>query len=181
VGGKILLAASQVYLGKKSGSSMILANGKNMTNDIIMSSSVFLGLGASRLFSLPILDSVTAILVGLWVIKSALGILMESQGELMDGNAGDELYRDLFEAVKSVPGAGNPHRARMRKMASSWDIDLDIEVDGSMSVYNAHRIAEKVEASIRCRIPDVYDIMVHVEPEGQGEHREQFGISARDL
>jgi cation diffusion facilitator family transporter len=160
---------------------MILANAKNMTNDIIISTSVFVGLGASVLFKLPFLDSVTAMLVGVWVMKSAIGIFMELNMELMDGNADDGLYKSLFLAVKSVPGAGNPHRARIRKMASAWDIDLDIEVDGSLTVRQAHGIAEHVEKAIREQIADVYDIMVHVEPAGGGEHTEQFGLSAKDI
>lgn len=181
IGGKMLLAWSQHVLGKKSGSAMIMANAKNMTNDIIISASVFVGLGSSLLFRLPFLDAATALLVGLWVMRSALGIFMEQNLELMDGNADDELYKSLFLAVKSVQGAGNPHRARIRKMATAWDIDLDIEVDENMTVKDAHDIAEQVEKAIRGRITDVYDIMVHVEPAGKGEHPEQYGLSAKDV
>jgi len=181
IGGKMLLAWSQHVLGKKSGSAMIMANAKNMTNDIIISASVFVGLGSSLLLKLPFLDAATALLVGLWVMRSALGIFMEQNLELMDGNADDELYKSLFLAVKSVKGAGNPHRARIRKMATAWDIDLDIEVDENMTVKDAHDIAEQVEKAIRGRITDVYDIMVHVEPAGKGEHPEQYGLSAKDV
>ncbi len=179
--GKLFLAFSQYRLGKKSGSAMILANAKNMTNDIIISASVLIGLAASVFFKMPFLDPLTALLVGLWVMKSAVGIFMEQNLELMDGNANDELYKSLFLAVKSVPGAVNPHRARIRKMASAWDIDLDIEVDGNLTVRQAHNIAGQVEKEIRVQIADVYDIMVHVEPAGDGEHAEQFGLSAKDL
>jgi len=179
--GKTALAITQRNLGKKAGSAMILANAKNMVNDIIMSSSVFIGLGASALFKLPILDAITALLVSLWVIKGAIEIFMEQNQELMDGNADGELYRALFRAVKAVPGAGNPHRARIRKMATAWDIDVDVEVDGNLTVSAAHEIAEQVERSIREEIPDVYDIMVHIEPAGGGQHAEQFGLSAKDL
>ncbi len=179
--GKLLLAFSQYRIGKRSGSAMIMANAKNMTNDIIISTSVFVGIGATMLFNLPWLDPLTAFLVGLWVMRSAAGLFLELNLELMDGNADDELYKSLFEAVRSVPGAGNPHRARIRKMSSAWDIDLDIEVDGKLSVYQAHEIAGGVEEAIRCQIPDVYDIMVHIEPAGKGEHAEQFGISPKDV
>ncbi len=179
--GKLLLALSQYRLARKSGSAIILANAKNMTTDIVISASVLVGLGASMIFHIPSLDPIVALLVGLWVIKNAMSIFLEQNQELMDGNANDELYRALFDAVKSVPGAGNPHRARIRKMAASWDIDLDIEVDGDKTVLQAHNIAEKVEKAIRLHIPDVYDIMVHVEPSGLGQHAEQYGLSATDL
>ena len=181
IAGKLILALTQYRLGKKSGSAMILANAKNMTNDIIISLSVLVGLAAATLFKMPALDAITALLVSLWVMKSAVGIFREQNLELMDGNADDELYRSLFDAVHSVKGAGNPHRARIRKMASSWDIDLDIEVAGNLTVRQAHDIAERVEKAVRKAIPYVYDIMVHVEPEGNGEHEEQYGLSAKDI
>lgn len=179
--GKLFLAFSQFRLGRKCGSAMILANAKNMMNDIILSVSVFVGLGASMAFKLPFLDPAIALVVSLWVMKSGVGIFREQNLELMDGNADDALYRTLFEAVKTVPGAGNPHRARIRKMASMWDIDLDIEVDGKLTVSEAHNIAERVEDAIMKRIPEVYDIMVHVEPEGDADHTEQYGLSAKDV
>jgi cation diffusion facilitator family transporter len=106
IAGKLILALTQYRLGKKSGSAMILANAKNMTNDIIISLSVFVGLGAATIFKMPALDAITALLVSLWVMKSAVGIFREQNLELMDGNADDELYRTLFEAVHSVEGAG---------------------------------------------------------------------------
>lgn len=179
--GKLTLAASQRSLGKRAGSAMVLANARNMANDVLISAAVLLGLGASRVFGIGALDSITALLVSVWVIKSGLEIFMELNTELMDGNADDELYRALFDAVTSVPGAGNPHRARIRKMASLWDIDLDIEVDANRTVREGHRIAEAVALAVREAIPEVYDIMVHVEPSGGGEHGEQYGLSARDV
>lgn len=179
--GKLLLALNQWQIGKKADSAMIIANAKNMTSDIIISGSVFAGLGASILFKLPVLDPVIALLVGLWVMKTALGMFLELNLELMDGNANDEIYCKLFEAVKNVPGAGNPHRARIRKMAAAWDIDLDIEVDGLKTVNEAHTIANNVEKSIRNQISDIYDIVVHVEPAGHGEHSEQYGLCAKDF
>lgn len=181
IAGKLALAFSQRALGKRTGSAMVLANAKNMTNDVVISASVLVGLGLSWLFSLPLLDSLTALAVSLWVIKSGFGIFMELNQELMDGNADNELYRALFDAVASVPGAGNPHRARIRKMASLWDIDLDIEVDAKKTVREGHRIAECVAEAVRRAIPDVYDIMVHVEPSGAGEHAEQYGLCERDV
>ncbi len=181
IAGKASLAVSQFRIAKKSGSAIVLANAKNMASDIVISSSILAGLGASVAFSLPVIDPIIALLVGVWVMKTALGIFLEQNMELMDGTTDESLYRALFDAVRSVPGAGNPHKARIRKMASSWDIDLDIEVDGDITVREAHEIAEEVERAVKCQIADVYDIMVHVEPEGSVRHGEQFGLSASDI
>ena len=55
-------------------------------------------------------------------------------------------------------------------------IDLDIEVDPKLTVLQAHNIAMKVEKKICEKIPEVYDIMVHVEPEGNVEEDEKYGL-----
>lgn len=179
IAGKSLLAWSQAAAGKKTGSTMLVANAKNMTSDILISGSVLAGLVTSNLFKAPVVDSAVALFVGIWVMKSAVGIFREANEEIMDSKVDPALYHSVFEAVHSVPGALNPHRARVRKLASTYDIDLDVEVDGCKTVSEAHEIAQAVEAAIKQRIDGVYDIVVHVEPAGLGEHDEQFGLSER--
>jgi cation diffusion facilitator family transporter len=176
MGGKALLAWSQYAFGKKAGSAMLRANAKNMTADVLLSGGGLAGLFISIRLQFGAADAIMAILVGLWVIKSAVGILMEVNLELMDGAAGTGSYQAVFDAVRSVEGAGHPHRTRMRRIAGLWDIDLDIEVKPSMTVLEAHWIAHKVEKAIKERVEGVYDIMVHVEPAGNIEN-ESYGLS----
>jgi cation diffusion facilitator family transporter len=175
MGGKALLAASQYGLGKKANSAMLRANAKNMAGDVILSGGVLLGIVLAMGLSVKTIDSIMAILVGLWVIKSSIGIFTEANSELMDGAVGAETYRIVFDAVRSVPGAGNPHRTRIRRIAGLWDIDIDIEVAPELTVLKAHWIAHRVEKAIKERIEGVYDIMVHVEPAGNMEN-EGFGL-----
>jgi len=178
--GKLLLAWSQYIMGKKAGSMMLKANAKNMTADVLLSAGVLAGLGLSMFFNVGLIDSWAAVLVGLWVIKSALGIFLEVNTELMDGGSSKKYYKEVFDAVKSVEEAGNPHRVRMRRIAGYWDIDIDIEVPPNKTVMEAHWIAYKVENAIKERVENVYDIMVHVEPEGNMEN-EGFGLSEETL
>ncbi|UTC74646.1 cation transporter [Treponema sp. OMZ 792] len=179
---KLLLALSQHILGKKAGSMIIQANAKNMTNDVILSASVLTGLAISHFFKAPFFDAITALLVSLWIMKSGIELFMELNVELMDGNTNDILYKQLFEAVNSVEGAHNPHRARIRRMASLLDIDLDIEVDAKMSICEGHCIAEKVTSAIKAKIENVYDVMVHIEPYGIHNCEEEgFGLSEKDI
>jgi cation diffusion facilitator family transporter len=145
---------------------MLKANAKNMTADVAISAAVLLGLVLSMTLKIGAIDSIAAILIGLWIIKASVGIFLETNVELMDGNLGTESYHAVFEAVHSVAGAGNPHRTRMRRIAGLWDIDIDIEVDPQLSVREAHDIATLVEKAIKDRVEGVYDIMVHVEPLG---------------
>jgi len=176
IAGKLLLAWSQYMFGKKAGSPMLKANAKNMSADVLLSAGVLLGLGLSLLFKIGVIDSWAAALVGLWVIKSALGIFWEANAELMDGGSHKTYYQEVFEAVNSVEEAGHPHRVRMRRIAGLWDIDIDIEVPPNKTVTEAHWIAYNVENAIKARVENVYDIMIHVEPAGNMEE-EGFGLS----
>ena len=60
-------------------------------------------------------------------------------------------------------------------------IGIDIEVDGSMSVNEAHNISMQVEKEIKSNIENIYDIVVHVEPLGNYEKHEKFGLSEADF
>ncbi len=180
---KAILAVTQYILGNMANSSMIKANAQNMLNDIVISGSVLIGLFLVHAFDAPIWDPLIALFVSIWIIKNAISIFWDMNVELMDGTTDNEVYRQLFDAVKSVKGVSNPHRVRMRKIANYWDVDLDIEVSGTLTVFEAHEKAEQVSYAIHQSIPDIYDIMVHVEPEGLSEIHgtEGYGLQEKDL
>ena len=176
IGGKLALAWSQFHYAKKTGSTMLKANGMNMRGDVVTSSAVLVGLGLTFILGIPVIDRVLALLVSLWILKNAIGIFLEANAELMEGTPEHGVYDLVFEAVASVPQAGNPHRTRIRRLGSNLIADLDIEVDPAMTVADAHDVALRVEFSIKSRIPDIYDVIVHIEPEGNAEV-ERYGLS----
>ena len=172
---KLLLSWYQTAAGRRTGSSMLLANGINMRNDVIISLSVLVGLFFSFVLKLPVLDSVTALLVSLFILRSAIRIFMDSNVELMDGVKDTTVYRRIFDAIAQVKGVRNPHRVRSRSIGGKYMITLDVEADGNLTLLQAHALASQVEQSIRDNIPEVYDIVVHIEP--FGTHPEDvFGV-----
>lgn len=179
---KLFLALNQHYLGKKAKSLMIQSNAKNMANDVILSVSVLAGLGISYFFKKYVFDSITAIFVSIWIMHSGIKLFIELNRELMDGNTNKLVYKELFDAVNSIHGVYNPHRARIRNMANLLDIDLDIEVEPEMTVLDAHRISEQVASEIKTRIKNVYDVMIHIEPHGiDNNESEGFGLRETDI
>lgn len=178
---KSALALNQYQLARRSGSSMVLANAINMRNDIITSAGVLIGLTLSYSLQAPILDPLTALLVAGWIMKSGIDIYRSAARELMDGVDDPQVYHDIAQAVLSVPGASNPHRIRARRMAHRIAIDLDVEVDGALSVNHGHRIAHNVEAAICSAVPEIADVVVHIEPAGKGQDdNESFGVNPLD-
>lgn len=175
---KLLLSVYQTSVGRKTGSSMLIANGVNMRNDVVISLSVLVGLFFSFVLDMPVLDSVTALLVSCFIIRSSIKIFMDSNIELMDGVKDTSVYRRIFEAINKVEGISNPHRVRSRSIGGKYMITLDVEADGSMTLSQAHVLASQVEQNIRKSIPEVYDIVVHVEP--VGTHPENvFGLDGK--
>lgn len=182
--GKLILAWSQYALGKKSGSAMLIANGKNMQNDVITSVGVLIGLGCVFYFNMPVIDRFLAVIIGGWIMFSAVKIFMGTITELMEGEVNPELYNKIFEIVKDSDGVGNPHRVRITKLGVLYAIDMDVEVDGECKVSEAHDLVMALENRIREKIHNVYDIVVHIEPLGLHDNHEQnecYGLTEDNI
>ena len=174
---KLLLAIILFYLSKKSQSSMLKANGKNMLSDVLLSIGVLIGLICIYIFNLPIIDKIIALIISLWIIRTAIMIFIETNTELMEGNQKLSLYDDVFSAVNSIKGVYNPHRVRIRHLSYMYIVDMDIEVDGKLTVNEAHNKAVQVENAIKKSIKNIYDVIIHVEPIGNIEQKEKFGYN----
>jgi len=179
--GKAVLSYLLFRQSRRTGSSMLKANANNMRNDIFISVAVLAGLVFTFILSLPLIDYLLAILVSLWIIKSAIQIFWESTLETMDGVQDENLYSVIFAAVEEIPGASHPHRTRIRSLGDMYIISLDIEVAPTLSVAEGHRIALQVEDRISTTIGNVYDVVVHVEPRGNVERNEKYGLSRQNI
>ena len=100
-------------------------------------------------FKFPLLDTLVALLVGLWVMWVAIKIFIETNLELMDGNIEKCIYERVFHLVEEVPEVKNPHRMRIRRAGHKLLINIDIELDGSMSLHHAHELSHIVEQHIK--------------------------------
>ncbi|MCD8072134.1 MAG: cation diffusion facilitator family transporter [Alistipes sp.] len=181
IAGKLLLAWYQYRQGRKAQSSLLIANARNIRSDVLISTGVLLGLFFTFILKLPILDVVTSLLISLFIIRTSMQIFVDSNTELMDGVKDVKVYDKIFESVEKVEGASNPHRVRSRQIGNLYMISLDIEADGSISLNEAHDIAEQVELSIRESVDNVYDIVVHVEPKGIAHRKEIYGVGKDTL
>lgn len=179
--GKAFLAYYKHRAGKKVNSSMLLADSKNMMNDILISVSVLIGLIFTFVLNLPIVDIITALFVSVWIMKVAFDIFLETSVELMDGLEDQSIYNKVFNAACGVGGVKNPHRTRIRKINTMYVIDMDIEVDGNLTVTEGHDISKKVHDCIQNQIENIYDVIIHVEPIGNKEESEKFGLSKESI
>lgn len=121
-----------------------------MRNDIIMSCLVFVGVILNKL-GLAWIDPLVSVVMSFIILKVAWDVFEENAHELMDGLYENEMwiYDRVFDVCKAC-GAYNPHKVRIRKIGGKFDIDMDVEVDGNMTVRQAYEITK----CIRKRLSD---------------------------
>src|SRR5437763_713927 len=64
----------------------------------------------------------------------------------------------------TIPGVGCVEKCIARKMGYHFFVDMHVEVDPQMSVQRGHQIAHEVKDKVRAQVPEVYDVLVHIEP-----------------
>jgi cation diffusion facilitator family transporter len=179
--GKVLLSWHQTSVGKKTGSTMLIANGRNMLNDVVISGSVLAGLIAIYILKMPVLDTIFAFAVSLWILWVAFNIFREASLRLMDGVKDCTIYEQIFNAIDSIEGAHHPHRVRARNIGHQLMIAIDLEADGDLTLRQAHEIAHQVEQAIKLKIENVFDVAIHIEPLGDHIKEKAFGIEKNNL
>jgi cation diffusion facilitator family transporter len=107
-----------------------------------------------------------------WAALVACGIILYNSyqifrpalGEIMDEHLYDDLIIIIRKISLEVEGVLGTEKCQVRKVGMRYYIDLHIEVDGTLSVKEGHDIAHRLKARLRNDLPEVADILIHVEP-----------------
>lgn len=106
-----------------------------------------------------------AALVAAGVIAfNGLSLLRPALNELMDRAPEHGVTESINALARSVPGVDAVEKAHVRKMGYQLFVDMHIEVDPNMTVLRSHEIAHQVKDKIRAAMPNVSDVLVHIEP-----------------
>lgn len=132
-------------------------------SDALSSIGTFIGILGARL-GLKILDPIAGIVVSFMVIKVGAGLYWKSIRGLVDESADEETIKKIRGLTYGVSGVKNINELKTRIFANKIYVDIDIEVDGCIRVYEGHDIAQKVHDEIENKIDNVKHCMVHVEP-----------------
>lgn len=148
--------------GREYGSDFLLADAGHTRSDILASGSVIVSLAAVRL-GYPLADPIAALVIGVLIARVGFGIIKSSSDILCDSA---RIRADEITGIcMSVPGVRRCHHVRSRGREDAVCIDLRVHVDPQLTTAEAHEISHQVEDRIRAKIPGVYDVLVHIEPE----------------
>ncbi len=153
-------------LSLKIRSSALRADATNDMLDVLSGSTALLALGIT-LFDpkrFPAADHFGGAAVGVIVIFAGFRVVRETALQLIDTMPDAASMERIRQVGLSVPGAKGIEKCFARKTGLQWHVDLHLEVDPSMSVYESHEIATEVRIKIKETLKWVADVLVHVEP-----------------
>ncbi len=147
-------------------SAALKADAWNDTVDVLSGTTALVGLGLALINpqQLWAADHFGGAAVGLIVIFLGVRVVRDTTLQLMD-TMPDAKSMDQIRAVAlGVPGAKGIEKCFARKTGLKWHVDLHLEVDPEMSVYQSHEIATQVRIRVTQTLDWVADVLVHVEP-----------------
>jgi cation diffusion facilitator family transporter len=148
-------------LGRRLGSSILVADARHTRSDVYASAGVILSLLAVKM-GYPLADPAIALAIVALIIHTGWEIIKESSWVLLDR----AILEDgaVKRAAESVPGVCSCHSIRTRGSPGEMYVDLHIGVDPSLTVDQAHELSMDVEEMIKRSISGVADVIVHLEP-----------------
>ena len=160
----------QKYGVDRTGSIAIQADSIHYLSDIVLNLSVFAALVLSAYLGLPLADPVFALGIAAYVIHSAWTIVRNAFDQLMDRELPDADRQRILQIATGHREVRDLHELRTRMAGQDLFIQLHLVLDNGISLLNAHRIADEVEAKLRQAFPNA-DILIHQDPEGVEEPR----------
>jgi len=173
---KEVMARYTLFVGRLHGSPALLANGAMHRSDAISSLAAAAGIGGAML-GWPILDSVGALVIALFIVKMGWDLLRENTMALMDTMPDAELVAAIRGQVDGVACVQEVRALAVRQRGSYFLADLRIAVHPDHTLEKAHAIAHEVEEQIQADLPKVARVFVHIEP---GVRRHEAGCPTGD-
>jgi cation diffusion facilitator family transporter len=142
-------------------SPLLAADAHHTESDLYASGAVLLSFVGARL-GLWWADGVGGLVVVLMVGHVAWQVFRENVPSLLDAAVLDPAQvRAIGGRIEGVLGV---HRVRSRGTKWAVELDLHLQVDAEMKVEDAHRLANQVERQLRVQLPQLSDVVVHIEP-----------------
>ena len=148
-------------LSEEINSQSVMAAAKDNLSDAWVSVGTFIGIIGAQ-FGLPLLDPITAIIVGLIICKTAWEIFRDASHHLTDGFDQKEL-ESYKETISNCYGVKGVKDIKARNYGKNVVVDIVILVNSKLNVKDSHDIASIVEEKL-IKEHSVFDVVVHVEP-----------------
>ena len=174
--GMIALVAAIVSIAVKEGmfwytrhwarvirSSAFEADAWHHRSDAMSSIGALVGVGGSML-GYPVLDPIASVVICLFILKQGISIIYDALKKMLDTSCGEQFEEEVRQLVDAENQVEHIDMLRTRMFGDKVYIDMEIAIDGSMQLTDAHAIAERVHDDIEYAFPEVKHVMIHVNP-----------------
>jgi len=152
-----------IKIAKKIKSVAMETDAWHHRSDALSSIGTFLGILGARM-GLKILDPIAGLLVSFLIIKIGIEYYLKSINELVDHSAEDNIVKQIEYIASNVPGVINIVNLKTRSFGNKVYADIEISVDGDLTINEGDKIAENVHGLIEDNISDIKHCLVKLKP-----------------
>lgn len=160
---KLLLFLYTNILAKKYKNILIKANSKDHLNDVFVTSGNITAIILTY-FKIQYVDFIACLLISLWIIYTYCKIFIESYDVLIDKTISLEKKNEVIAILNKYPEIIKYNHFNATPIGYEYQISISIFVDGNLSTFASHEIADKLEKEIVKNIDEIYLVVIHVNP-----------------
>ncbi|WP_300441605.1 cation diffusion facilitator family transporter [Christiangramia sp.] len=155
--------------GTQTNSSALKADAWHHRSDAITSLMAFIGISIALFMGKGYenADDWAALFASGFILFNAYLILRPALGEVMDEHRYDDVEQQIRVIAQTNPGVIETEKCFVRKTGMTYHVDLHIAVNAEISVKQGHDIAHRVKDEILEKIPQIADVLIHVEPDDE--------------
>lgn len=150
-------------------SSALRSDAWHHRSDALTSAAAFIGISLALIFgdSWAAADDWAAMIVSVIILYNCYLIFRPALGEIMDEHMYDELVDEIRVISMTIPGVLDTEKCHIRKTGMQYLVDLHVIVDGQINVAKGHEIAHRLKDVLMLRLPELADVLIHIEPDAQ--------------
>lgn len=150
-------------IGTREHNILIEANSKDHRNDCFITSLTLLS-AILGMYGYRNVDIIVGIITALWILFTALQIFKQSYDVLMDKSMNEETKNKVYKLITKHQEVVKINHFNSTPVGYRYQISFTIFVDGTLSTFESHDIANKLEREIEQEIPEIYLTVIHVNP-----------------
>lgn len=160
---KLVLYIYTNKIAKEENNLLMEANSKDHRNDILLTLLNLISVIFAK-HNIFYLDGIIGLFISIWIIVSSIKIFKQSYDVLMDKTISEETRNKVLEIVNNYEEIVKVQHFNATPVGYRYQISLTIFIDGNMSTYESHEVADKLEKEIIEKIDEIYLAVIHVNP-----------------
>ena len=150
-------------IGKKYNNLLVEANSKDHRNDILITSCNLVA-AVFSLLEIYIVDGIVGLGISLWIVYTGFKIFKESYDVLMDKSISQETKDKVLSIIEEHNEVLKIQHFNATPVGYRYQVSFSIFVDGNLSTFDSHDIANHLEKEIGEKVPEIYLTVIHVNP-----------------